>query len=185
MRKDFGSNPWFYPLPVLIVGTYDAQGRPDAMNAAWGGLYDANLVELCLSSGHKTYKNIQEKKAFTRQLRRCRQRGRLRLRGPGLRQQHPGQDGKSRPHRRKKRRGGRAPLSGAAPDPGVPLRPHHRGRQRHRRDRQHQRRRAHPGRRREHLHGKVPPIAFEPVHNGYHVLGEKVGDAFKAGNALE
>lgn len=34
MRKDFGSNPWFYPLPVLIVGTCDESGRPDAMNAA-------------------------------------------------------------------------------------------------------------------------------------------------------
>ena len=47
MRKEFGSNPWFYPLPVLILGTYDAQGVPDAMNAAWGGLYDSNLVEIC------------------------------------------------------------------------------------------------------------------------------------------
>lgn len=26
MRKDFGSNPWFYPLPVLIIGTYDESG---------------------------------------------------------------------------------------------------------------------------------------------------------------
>ena len=65
MRKDFGVNPWFYPLPVLIIGTYDAEGKPDAMNAAWGGLYDANLVELCLSAGHKTTKNINLKKAFT------------------------------------------------------------------------------------------------------------------------
>ena len=65
MRKDFGSNPWFYPLPVLIIGTYDENGKPDAMNAAWGGLYDTNLVELCLSAGHKTTKNILQKRAFT------------------------------------------------------------------------------------------------------------------------
>ena len=65
MRKDFGVNPWFYPLPVLIIGTYDENGKPDAMNAAWGGLYDANLVELCLSAGHKTTQNIKLKKAFT------------------------------------------------------------------------------------------------------------------------
>ena len=65
MRKDFGSNPWFYPLPVLIIGTYDENGKPDAMNAAWGGLYDTNLVELCLSADHKTTKNILQKKAFT------------------------------------------------------------------------------------------------------------------------
>ena len=65
MRKDFGVKSWFYPLPVLIIGTYDANGKADAMNAAWGGLYDSNLVELCLSEGQKTYKNIIEKKAFT------------------------------------------------------------------------------------------------------------------------
>lgn len=65
MRKNFGVKPWFYPLPVLIVGSYDENGQADAMNAAWGGLYDANLVELCLSSGHKTTKNIEATGAFT------------------------------------------------------------------------------------------------------------------------
>lgn len=65
MRKNFGSKPWVYPLPVLIIGTYDENGDADAMNAAWGGLYDTNLVELCLSAGHKTTKNIKERGAFT------------------------------------------------------------------------------------------------------------------------
>ena len=65
MRKDFGVKPWFYPLPVLIIGTYDENGNPDAMNAAWGGLYDENLVELCLSASHKTTKNIKLNKEFT------------------------------------------------------------------------------------------------------------------------
>lgn len=35
------------------------------MNAAWGGLYDADKVVLSLSAGHKTTKNIQAKGAFT------------------------------------------------------------------------------------------------------------------------
>ncbi len=65
MRKSFGVKSWFYPLPVLIVGTYDENGKADAMNAAWGGLYQSNLVELCLSSSHKTTKNIMKKGAFT------------------------------------------------------------------------------------------------------------------------
>ncbi|EEG31409.1 flavoredoxin [[Clostridium] methylpentosum DSM 5476] len=65
MRKNFGAKSWFYPLPVLIIGTYDDGGNPDAMNAAWGGLYDADKVVLCLSTGHKTTKNIQSKGAFT------------------------------------------------------------------------------------------------------------------------
>lgn len=65
MRKNFGTKSWFYPLPVLIVGTYDEDGTPDAMNAAWGGLYDADKVILCLSEGHKTTANIKAKGAFT------------------------------------------------------------------------------------------------------------------------
>lgn len=65
MRKDFGAKPWLYPLPVLIVGSYDAQGRPDAMNAAWGGIYESDQVILCLSEGHKTTKNIKARGAFT------------------------------------------------------------------------------------------------------------------------
>lgn len=65
MRKNFGSKPWFYPLPVLIIGTYDENEKANAMNAAWGGLYDTDLVELCLSAGHKTTKNILLKNAFT------------------------------------------------------------------------------------------------------------------------
>lgn len=65
MRKNFGAKPWFYPLPVLVIGTYDEDGMPDAMNAAWGGLYDADKVVLCLSEGHKTTANIKAKGAFT------------------------------------------------------------------------------------------------------------------------
>ncbi|MCH5279638.1 MAG: flavin reductase [Christensenellaceae bacterium] len=64
MRKNFGVKPWVYPQPVLIIGTYDADGNPDAMNAAWGGQYDSNLVMLCLGS-HKTTDNIKLKGAFT------------------------------------------------------------------------------------------------------------------------
>lgn len=65
MKKDCGVHPWFYPLPVLIIGSYDKNGVPDAMNAAWGGLYDSDKVVLCLSAGHKTTANIKARKAFT------------------------------------------------------------------------------------------------------------------------
>ena len=37
MRKDLGPKTYLYPMPVLIIGTYDEKGEPDAMNAAWGG----------------------------------------------------------------------------------------------------------------------------------------------------
>ena len=64
MRKNFGSKPWVYPQPVLIIGTYDSEGKPDAMNAAWGGQYDTNQVMLSLGE-HKTTENIRLKGAFT------------------------------------------------------------------------------------------------------------------------
>ena len=64
MRKNF-RDVGFYPQPVLIVGTYDAQGTPDAMNVGWAGLVGSRYVELNISRGHKTTENIFLKKAFT------------------------------------------------------------------------------------------------------------------------
>ena len=65
MRKNFGTKTWLYPMPVLIVGTYDEEGTPNAMNAAWGGIYDTNLVMVCLADDHKTTENIKKTGAFT------------------------------------------------------------------------------------------------------------------------
>ncbi len=65
MRKNFGAKPWTYPQPVFIVATYDEQGMPDAMNAAWGGIDLDDQINLCLSAGHKTVKNLLITKAFT------------------------------------------------------------------------------------------------------------------------
>jgi flavin reductase (DIM6/NTAB) family NADH-FMN oxidoreductase RutF len=52
-------------MPVLIVGTYDESGMPNAMNAAWGGIYDTNQVMVCLADDHKTTENIKNTRAFT------------------------------------------------------------------------------------------------------------------------
>lgn len=65
MRKNFGSKPWLYPQPVFIIASYDENGTPDAMNAAWGGLSESNEISMCLSAGHKTVKNILKRGAFT------------------------------------------------------------------------------------------------------------------------
>jgi len=65
MRKNFGVKTWLYPMPVLIVGTYDENGTPNAMNAAWGGIYDTNQVMVCLADDHKTTENIKKTGAFT------------------------------------------------------------------------------------------------------------------------
>jgi flavin reductase (DIM6/NTAB) family NADH-FMN oxidoreductase RutF len=52
-------------MPVFIVGSYDEKGVPNAMNAAWGGIYDTNLVMVCLADDHKTTENIKKSGAFT------------------------------------------------------------------------------------------------------------------------
>ena len=64
MRKDFGSKPWLFPQPVLIIGTYDKNGKANAMNAAWGGTYDFDKVVISLSK-HQTTENLKVSKAFT------------------------------------------------------------------------------------------------------------------------
>lgn len=65
MRKNFGAKTWLYPMPVLIVGTYSEDGTPNAMNAAWGGIYDTGLLMVCLADEHKTTENIKKNGAFT------------------------------------------------------------------------------------------------------------------------
>lgn len=65
MRKNFGAKPLCYPQPVFILAAYDENGVPNAMNAAWGGISEANEISLCISEGHKTTANLLVSKAFT------------------------------------------------------------------------------------------------------------------------
>ncbi len=65
MRKNLGEGSYVFPMPVFIIGTYDENGIPDAMNAGWGGITDHEELTLAISAAHKTAKNIQKKKAFT------------------------------------------------------------------------------------------------------------------------
>lgn len=65
MRKNFGVKPWCYPQPVFILAAYDAQGVPGVMNVAWGGMFYDDQIAMCISANHKTTFNIQESKAFT------------------------------------------------------------------------------------------------------------------------
>ena len=64
MRKNFGAKPYLYPQPVMIIGTYDENGKPNAMNAAWGGIVGREEIIIDLST-HKTTENIVKTKAFT------------------------------------------------------------------------------------------------------------------------
>ena len=64
MRKNFGAKPFLYPQAVFIIGSYDENGNANAMNAAWGGVADADKIFICISK-HKTTDNILARKAFT------------------------------------------------------------------------------------------------------------------------
>ena len=64
MRKNLGVKPYLYPQLVMIIGTYDKDGKPNAMNAAWGGMADYDKIFVCMSS-HKTTENIDITKEFS------------------------------------------------------------------------------------------------------------------------
>ena len=63
-RINFGAKPLMYPQPVLIIATYDENGVPNAMNAAWGITTDFNEISISLSE-HKTTDNFRKTGAFT------------------------------------------------------------------------------------------------------------------------
>ncbi|MBO5868393.1 MAG: flavin reductase family protein [Oscillospiraceae bacterium] len=65
MRKNFGAKEMCYPMPVFIIGTYNEDGTPNAMNAAWGGVTEEAQLTICVEAEHKTAANIQQRKAFT------------------------------------------------------------------------------------------------------------------------
>jgi len=65
MRKNFGAKPYLYPMPVLIIATYNADGTLNAMNAAWGCAADMDKICIFVAAEHKTMENILARKAFT------------------------------------------------------------------------------------------------------------------------
>ncbi len=65
MRKNFGAKAMCYPMPVFIIGTYNEDGSPNAMNAAWGGISEEAEITICVDSAHKTAQNLLDRKAFT------------------------------------------------------------------------------------------------------------------------
>ena len=67
MKKSLGPKTLVYPAPVWIVGSYDQDGRPNAMTAAWGGICCSKppCVTVSLQKPRFSYKNILEHKAYT------------------------------------------------------------------------------------------------------------------------
>ena len=185
MRKNFGSKPWLYPLPVLIIATYNEDGTADAMNAAWGGLYQGDKAVLCLSAGHKTTANIKARGAFTVSFADAAHVVPADYVGMVSANTQPNKLEKAGFHVTKSEFVD-APLIDELPvaleckllkinedgnvigqiinvsaDERV------------------------LGEDGSIDFAKFRPISFEPVHNGYHVLGDKVGDAFQDGGQLK
>lgn len=67
MKNSLGAKTILYPAPVLIVGTYDAEGKPNAMAAAWGGICCSKppCVTISLRKATYSFGNIVENKAYT------------------------------------------------------------------------------------------------------------------------
>ena len=62
--KSFGPKPWMLPQPVLIIGTYNEDGTPNAMNAAWGGQWDRGEIMISMGA-HATTENLARCPEFT------------------------------------------------------------------------------------------------------------------------
>ena len=69
MRKKLNITEGIFPMPVLMIATYNEDGSVNVMNAAWGTMMDRDKVALNLTETHKTVKNI---KGIYRKYRTCR-----------------------------------------------------------------------------------------------------------------
>ena len=176
MRKNFGAKPWTYPQPVFILATYDEDGFPNAMNAAWGGISEDKEVSMCISEGHKTTANILARKAFTVSMATAEQMVACDYVGIESGNQAVDKVAKAGWHTTKSEFVD-APLIDELPmavecrlvgeivnvsadesvlDEDGKIDP-----------------------------DKLRPITFDPIHNAYRVLGEKVGNAFQDGAKLK
>ncbi len=65
MKTNLKPASTIYPQPVLVIATYDKDGKADAMVAAWGGIYDVNQIGFMLDHHHVTTDNIRAGSDFT------------------------------------------------------------------------------------------------------------------------
>jgi flavin reductase (DIM6/NTAB) family NADH-FMN oxidoreductase RutF len=65
MRTKLNITEGIFPMPVLMIATYNEDGSVNVMNAAWGTMQERNTVALNLTESHKTVKNIKARGAFT------------------------------------------------------------------------------------------------------------------------
>lgn len=64
MKKEIKNKQAVFPMPVLLISTFNEDGSVDIMNAAWGTMIDFDEVLLNLSASHKTVENIKQRKGL-------------------------------------------------------------------------------------------------------------------------
>ena len=57
--------PAIFPMPVILIATYNEDGSVDVMNAAWGCAHDFKEIKLNISEEHRTTKNIRRTGCFS------------------------------------------------------------------------------------------------------------------------
>ncbi len=67
MKRSLGAKSLLYPTPIVVVGTYDHEGRANAMTVAWVGIVCSQppCIGISLRKATHTYGNIIEREAFT------------------------------------------------------------------------------------------------------------------------
>ena len=64
MKKEIKTTEAIFPMPVLLISTFNEDGTVDVMNAAWGTMLERDYVALNLTETHKTVQNIKARKGF-------------------------------------------------------------------------------------------------------------------------
>ena len=59
MKKDLGIKPYLFPMPVLMIATYNEDGSVDVMNMAWGGICGDDMVALNIKRPEKRQKTLK------------------------------------------------------------------------------------------------------------------------------
>lgn len=65
MRTNLKITEGIFPMPVLLIATYNEDGSVNVMNAAWGTMQERDIVVLNLTETHKTVQNIKAQGAFS------------------------------------------------------------------------------------------------------------------------
>ena len=64
MKKQIKTTEAIFPMPVLLISTFNPDGTVNVMNAAWGTMLDRDVIALNLTETHRTVQNIKARKGF-------------------------------------------------------------------------------------------------------------------------